>query len=250
MEQAMTHPPVLVPRDSNRRMSGYHVVDHIRREARRVADIGLLSDDAYVIRSTLDARIQQSAEAALQDGLADYERAMGRARFDSAEMNLRDRVDALRRAPAGNLPPWQQALTSARLPLYDVHWPAAVLLDRADTKPRQGNLWVGLADGRIVALQGAAGRKLKAYDVIYVRLATTKKQRDHGRASDPSEGAGGGRGDRQRNRRDPGDDRGLFLSAEPAQPRHAVMAAAGLCVQAAHLSRGARQRAAAHHADQ
>ena len=177
MDQAMAQPPHLVPRDLNRRMSGYHVIDHIRREARRVADIKLLSDDAYVIRSTLDARIQQAAEAALQDGLADYERGMARARFEGAEMNLRDRVDALRRAPAGDLPPWQQALASARLPLYDVHWPAAVVLDKADTRPRPGNLWVGLADGRIVALQapGAARPKLKPYDVVYVRLSTTKK---------------------------------------------------------------------------
>jgi penicillin-binding protein 1A len=195
MNQALAKPPAFIPRDTNRRMSGYHVIDHIRREARRVADIGLLSDDAYVIRSTLDARIQKAAEASLQDGLADYERAMGRARFDSAEMNLRDRVDALRRAaerngvtrgagaatatvaPAGDLPPWQQALTSARLPLYDVHWPAAVVLDKADTRSRPGNLWVGLADGRIVALQapGAARQKLKPYDVVYVRLSTTTK---------------------------------------------------------------------------
>ncbi|MBX9824465.1 MAG: transglycosylase domain-containing protein [Xanthobacteraceae bacterium] len=177
MDQAMAQPPHLILRDTNRRMSGYHVVDHIRREARRVADIMLLSDDAYVIRSTLDARIQKAAEAALQDGLADYERGMGRARFESAEMNVRDRVDALLRTPAGDLPPWQQALTSARLPLYDVHWPAAVVLDKADTRQKPGNLWVGLADGRIVPLQvpGEARRKLKPYDVVYVRLATTKK---------------------------------------------------------------------------
>jgi 1A family penicillin-binding protein len=181
MDQAMAKPPALVPRDLNRRMSGYHVVDHIRREARRVADIKLLSDDSYVIRSTLDARIQQAAEAALQEGLASYERGMGRARFESAEMNLRDRVDALRRAPVGDrpaaLPPWQQALMSARLPLYDVHWPAAVVLDKADTRQKPGNLWVGLADGQIVALQaaGAARQKLKPYDVVYVGLSTTKK---------------------------------------------------------------------------
>ena len=100
MDQAMAQPPALVARDTNRRMSGYHVVDHIRREARQVADIKLLSDDAYVIRTTLDKRIQQAAEAALQEGLADYERAAGRARFEGAEMNLSDRVEALRRRAA------------------------------------------------------------------------------------------------------------------------------------------------------
>jgi penicillin-binding protein 1A len=193
MDQAMAQPPVLIARDMTRRTSGYHVVDHIRREARQVADIRLLSDDPYVIRTTLDKRIQHAAEAALQEGLASYERTAGRARFESAEMNLSDRVDALRRraaepparsraatagsAPAGDLPAWQQALSSARLPLYDVQWPAAVVLDKADTKARSGGLWVGLADGRIVALQvpGGARQKLKPYDVVYVRLMTGRR---------------------------------------------------------------------------
>jgi penicillin-binding protein 1A len=177
MDQALAQPPALIPRETSRRMSGYHVVDHIRREARRVADIKLLSEDAYVIRSTLDARIQQAAEAALQEGLAGYERANSRARFESAEMNLSDRVDALRRAGVSGTPPWLQALTTARLPLYDVHWPTAVVLDKADTRGRPGNLWAGLTDGRIVALQvpGGVRPKLKPYDVVYVRLSTTKK---------------------------------------------------------------------------
>jgi penicillin-binding protein 1A len=166
----------LVARQNARRSTGYHVVDHIRREARRVADIRLLTEDAYVIRSTLDARIQQAVESSLQEGLASYERSTGRARFEAAEANLSDRINAPASSSAGDLPRWQQALTSVRLPLYDVQWPAAVILDKADTKPRPSGLWAGLADGRIVPLQttGAIRQKLKPHDVVYVRLSETK----------------------------------------------------------------------------
>ena len=175
-DAAMSEQTSLVAHRNLRRSTGYHVVDHIRREARRVADIRLLTEDAYVIRSTLDARIQQAVESSLQEGLASYERSTGRARFEAAEANLGDRIGAPS-SSASDLPRWQQALKSVRLPLYDVQWPAAVVLDKADTTPRPAGLWVGLADGSIVPLQttSAIRQKLKPYDVVYVRLSETKK---------------------------------------------------------------------------
>ena len=176
-DQALAEQPALVARDMNRRTTGYHVVEHIRREASRLADIKLLSEDAFVIRSTLDARIQQAAESALQEGLFNFERSAGRARFEGPEMNLGDLINGSASTAAGDMPRWQQALASARLPLYDVQWPAAVVLDKTDIKQRSGGLWVGLADGRIVELQTPGGirHKLKPYDVVYVRLAQSKK---------------------------------------------------------------------------
>jgi penicillin-binding protein 1A len=174
-EQALAEPASLVPRQLSRRTTGYHVVDYIRREARRVADIKLLSEDAFVIRSTLDTRIQQAAESALQEGLASYERSAGRTRFEGPEGNLGHQIKELR--GTGDVPRWRQALTSARLPLYDVQWPAAVILDKADTKGRPAGLWAGLADGRIVQLQvsGSIRQKLNPYDVIFVQLSESKK---------------------------------------------------------------------------
>jgi penicillin-binding protein 1A len=132
-----------------------------------------------VIRSTLDVRIQQAAESALQEGLFSYERSMGRARFEGPEMNLGDRINAPAASAASNMPRWQQALASARLPHYDVQWPAAVVLDKADVRSRSGGPWVGLADGRIVELQTPGGirHKLKSYDVVYVRLAESKSKK-------------------------------------------------------------------------
>jgi penicillin-binding protein 1A len=178
-EQALAEQPSLIARDMSRRTTGYHVVDHIRREARRVADIKLLSEEAFMIRSTLDVRIQQAAESALQEGLFSYERSMGRARFEGPEMNLGDQINAPAASAASNMPRWQQALASARLPHYDVQWPAAVVLDKADVRSRSGGPWVGLADGRIVELQTPGGirHKLKSYDVVYVRLAESKSKK-------------------------------------------------------------------------
>ena len=73
-------------------------------------------------------------------------------------------------------PAWQQALASARLPLYDVHWTPAIVVEKPGGKKSEA--WrVGLADGRILPLSidnAVAQRKLALYDVVLVRLADGK----------------------------------------------------------------------------
>ncbi len=49
------------------------------------------------------------------------------------------------------LPAWQQALQAVHLPLYDVHWTPAVVLEKGG-KTGDGAIRVGLPDGRIVPL--------------------------------------------------------------------------------------------------
>ncbi|MBK3422468.1 penicillin-binding transpeptidase domain-containing protein, partial [Methylobacterium ajmalii] len=62
-------------------------------------------------------------------------------------------------------------LETARLPLYDVHWPAAVVLSTGG----QGGVRVGLADGRVASLNpGAARGRLSPYDVVRVKLSEGK----------------------------------------------------------------------------
>ena len=109
----------------------------------------------------------------MQEGLARYETATGRVQGQAAEANL---GEAIRRIEAqgqssGDKPAWQQALTNARLPLYDVHWPQAVVVEE-----KGGNVRVGLTDGRIVPLTGPrnAMRSLKLHDAVYVRVTETK----------------------------------------------------------------------------
>jgi penicillin-binding protein 1A len=65
-------------------------------------------------------------------------------------------------------------LANTRLPLYDVHWVPAVVIQTRSGK-REG-LQVGLADGRMMPLAGAGGieRNIKMHDVILVRLSETK----------------------------------------------------------------------------
>ena len=69
-------------------------------------------------------------------------------------------------------PAWQEALANARLPLYDVHWTSAVVVEKPTGK--KGEAWrVGLADGRVLPLSldnALAQRKLALHDVIFVRV--------------------------------------------------------------------------------
>ena len=68
--------------------------------------------------------------------------------------------------------PWQRALAAARLPLYDVHWTPALVLERPAGK--KGEAWrAGLADGRVLRLaidNAAAQRKLVLNDVVLVHV--------------------------------------------------------------------------------
>src|SRR5262249_32193237 len=71
-----------------------------------------------------------------------------------------------------------QALQAARLPLYDVHWPAAVVLAVAGGK--NAGIRVGLTDGRVLPLAGANAsvrRAPKLYDGIYVQIAAARGKR-------------------------------------------------------------------------
>src|SRR5262249_18320292 len=121
--------------------------------------------------------LQRAVEAALQEGLSNYERSTGRVQFRGAEANLSQavqRADADSKA-ADRRPAWQRALANARLPLYDVHWTPAGVLEKPGKK---GETWrVGLPDGRIVPLavdNAAAQRKLALYDVVLVRVGEGK----------------------------------------------------------------------------
>ncbi|MPZ59039.1 MAG: glycosyl transferase [Rhizobiales bacterium] len=158
-----------------RRDTGFHFVDHLRRESRSVAGIASLTDDSFIVRSTLHPPLQRATEAALQEGLAHYESRTGRAQFEGPETNLAQaiaRITAEPESPARR-PAWQQALENTRLPLYDVHWTPAIVLESPRQDRGRRGIQVGLADGRALPLTGATPavrRVLKTYDVVYVRV--------------------------------------------------------------------------------
>jgi membrane carboxypeptidase/penicillin-binding protein len=146
----------------------------VAREAKAVAGIEAITANSYVVRSTINLPLQRAVEEALQEGLWRYERNAGRSQFRAPEASLAKavkKIEAERKA-GDRKPPWQQALANARLPLYDVHWTAAIVVEKPSGK--KGESWkVGLADGRVLpfSLDGNAQRKLALYDVVFVRVS-------------------------------------------------------------------------------
>jgi penicillin-binding protein 1A len=158
------------PANRVRRDTGFHLVDEIGREARTVANISRLTGSSYQVKSTIRPSIQRAAEAALQEGLAQYEQNAGRVEFQGAEANVGDAIKKLdldRKANQGK-PSWQVALEQVRLPLYDVHWTPAVVVER-----RGESIRVGLPDGRILPLSTWGTRtrsRINPFDVLYVNV--------------------------------------------------------------------------------
>jgi penicillin-binding protein 1A len=172
MKRAMTvGVPALIAFERPRRDIGFHFTDQVQREARTIAGVEGLTAQTYTVRSTIIPQVQRAAEAAVQEGLARYEISTNRVSNQAAEANLGDAVRRIESQRQSNdKPAWQQALINARLPLYDVQWPQAIVVE-----DRPGNIRIGLADGRVVPLAGGrAVRSLKLHDAVYVRLTETK----------------------------------------------------------------------------
>ena len=176
--RALSSMPVMIAYERPRRDLGFHFVDQVGREAKSLAGIEGITANSYTVRSTINVPLQRVVEQSLQDGLWRYERSSGRSRFVRAEANLAKSIQAIEADPkkaADKRPVWQKALTAARLPLYDVHWPQAVVIEKPSG--RKGEAWrVGLADGRIVALSadGSILSKLKLHDVVLVNVTEGK----------------------------------------------------------------------------
>ena len=169
--QALASPPKLVAFTHPHRDSGFHFVDFLGREA-KADGVASLTADSYTVHSTINAQLQHDTEAALQEGLAHYEISTGRAQFRGPEANIADAVQKLEVDNKSGLPAWQQALQAVHLPLYDVHWTPAVVLEKGG-KYGDGAIRVGLPDGRIVPLtawSAAIKRELGLYDVVYVNV--------------------------------------------------------------------------------
>jgi penicillin-binding protein 1A len=182
----VTGGPRIVPYDKPKREGGFHFVDHLMREAKTLVGMASLTSESFTVRSTINSKLQRATEQALQDGLARYEARSGRAVYQGPELSLGDMVHritteqstrALRRGRVMK-PIWQIALQTAKLPLYDVHWPIAVVLGRSMEHGRS-QIRVGLRDGRIVPLslpEGVSPEMLKLNDVIFVNVVEGKKQ--------------------------------------------------------------------------
>jgi penicillin-binding protein 1A len=198
MQQALGQLPRRVAYDPPRRDSGFYFVDYLGREARVAGAIDALTAGSYTVHSTVRTELQRATEGALQEGLARYELRTGRWRFQGPQANLSDavqRIESARNSTAGDtmgpapsqapqsrlgpMPAWRQALATARPPLYDVHWPTAVVVTVPTDKTAA--VRVGLSDGRILPLttwNAAVGRSLKLYDLVFVQVVEGKGKSD------------------------------------------------------------------------
>jgi penicillin-binding protein 1A len=179
MQEAQAKRLNFVPLSRQRRDTGYHFVDQIWREAKAVAGINNLTATSYTVRSTIRPDLQRAAEAALQEGLAQYEQNAGRVRFEGAETNVAEAIKKIQADPLHDRdkPAWQQALEQVRMPLYDVHWDRGVVVEKTAVKGRGETIGVGLRDGRILPLStfGRTTRsKISLYDVLYVHVVEAK----------------------------------------------------------------------------
>jgi len=141
--------PAMVTYERPRRDIGFHFVDQVAREAKAVAGIETITAHSYTVRSTISVPLQRAVEEALQEGLWRYERNAGRVQFRGPEASLAQavaRIDAQRTA-GETRPTWQVALANARLPLYDVHWTPAIVMEKPSAK--RGERWrVGLGSAQ------------------------------------------------------------------------------------------------------
>ena len=243
-----TAPPRIVPYEKPRRESGFHFLDHLLREARTLVGMQSLTVESYTVRSTINLKLQRATEAALQEGLARYEVRARRMEFKGPEVNLGEsvyraetdqRTKAQRRGRAK--PVWQVALQNARLPLYDVQWPAGIVVERRTGERGQLALKVGLKDGRIIPVDDAGRRRAQQAQALRRHLRSRHRGQDQerrqGGAAGAPQGAGRRGGAGEQDRPHPGHGRRLLLSGEPAQPHHAVAAPARFIHQARRLSR-------------
>jgi penicillin-binding protein 1A len=169
-----------------RRTTGFHLVDEIGREARAAAGIGSLTAQSYEVRSTIRPDLQRAAEAALQEGLAQYEQGAGRVDFHGPEANVADAIKKidLNRNAEQSQPSWLVALEQVRLPLYDVHWQPAVVVEKKAFQGGFDSVRVGLRDGRVLPLTtwGAKTRsRISLYDVVYVKVIESAVKQTSGK---------------------------------------------------------------------
>ena len=279
-DRALAAPPKLVAFEQKRRDSGFHFIDFLGREAKSDG-VTSLTAEPYTVHSTINAKLQREAEAALQEGLARYEMSAGRTQFRGPEANVGDAIQKLLvskqsvvAGTLGSLPAWQHALQELRLPLSDVHWEPAVILDKGG-KRGDGAIRVGLRDGRVMPLMNATPQVRRAvglYDVVYVHVVEPKlaaktrsffrpsthccnpccwsrplvARRSSAIAYTPNSARGGSCAGEQV-RTHPGDGRKFLVRLEPAQPNLTDPAPARLSDETTDLFDGAPIRLAAQY---
>ena len=146
-------PQMVAYNQASQRDSGYYFLDHVTREARSLAGIGTLTASATMVRTTIRPDLQRAAEAALQEGLAQYEIRTGRTEWHGAEANLSDavrRIEASIPRPAPETPVVSD-------PKPEVASRGAARAANAGAKPARGG-----NTGKPTTASGSSGTKTAA----------------------------------------------------------------------------------------
>lgn len=149
--------------------SFYFISDIINDSAIGLGD-KQLTDSPYVVKTTIHPKLQPIAESAVQESLAEYEISTGRVKWSGPEKNIQSEIEKFAEEnPDQNAAnAWHKVLQQTKAPLYDVHWPLAVVVQTG-----KNGVKVGLKDGRHVTLtswSGSVAKSLKMYDVVHVKV--------------------------------------------------------------------------------
>jgi penicillin-binding protein 1A len=145
-------PQMVAYTPTQQRDSGYYFLDHVTREARSLAGLATLTAGGTSVRTTVRADLQHATEAALQEGLAQYEIRTGRAEWHGAEANLAEavrRIEASQPAAVPEIP----AVSDPKPPAS--RGPART--SDGSAKPSRGGNAAKLAPGPGSPSRGAAG---------------------------------------------------------------------------------------------
>ena len=99
-DQAAAALPKLAAFKMPHRDSGFNFVDFLGREA-KTDGVDSLTAQSYTVHATINAQLQRDAEAALQEGLAEYEISTGRVVFRGPEANLADAIQKIGSGTSG-----------------------------------------------------------------------------------------------------------------------------------------------------
>lgn len=153
----------------------FYFLDDILKGTAKGLGVSSLTEDSYVVKTTIHPQLQPMVEAAVQEGLAQFEMQNGRAKWKGPQKNIQDEIsDFANDNPdqdAGTA--WHKVLLQTRVPLYDVQWPIAVVVSK------KGKVTVGIKDGHLLELKAWDSqvlRKLQLGDVVFVHLENDSSQ--------------------------------------------------------------------------
>jgi penicillin-binding protein, 1A family len=136
-EKAKQEPIEFVRRDQIDTVQGTYFAEEVRRELLRTFGNNALYGNGYVVRTTLDPRLQQLAEQTLQEGLVRYDRQHGwrgpivRLGVNGADYSQRGKESS-----------WAQKLQNIAQPAGAGPWQLAVILEVTRT-----HTLIGFRDG-------------------------------------------------------------------------------------------------------